>query len=135
MKSKEELSVNKYPALFGTIAGLILIFLLACIQPKLYSDFSNEKIESLVMRLSLVLLASLFLAWRLKSTAKLELRKSRTVHDLLISALFISVLFFPVFSQFSSVKKSVKKVTHSIEQDLGDQTDRTVSLLKQFPSA
>ena len=109
----------------------IMGFLLLCIHQKLLVDIGAGKYQSTGIRILIVFLVSASLTYCFSTP--LPLKRIRNIRELTIVILFIGVLFYPLFSQFSYLSRSIKETKHAISKDHVSKTSKLLALLKNFP--
>ncbi len=109
----------------------IMGFLLLCIHQKILVDIEAGKYQSTGVRILFVFLISATLTYCFSTP--LRLKRIRNIRELTIVILFTGVLFYPLFSQFSYLSRSIKETKHAISKDFASKTDKLIALLKNFP--
>ncbi|HHO48756.1 MAG TPA: hypothetical protein ENN06_09960 [Desulfobacteraceae bacterium] len=106
-------------------------FLLLCVPDKIVSDFQAGEWESLSIRLGLITLASLIVASRL--TRPISITTPQAGKGFFLCLIFLGVLFYPLFSQYSQVGKNMKEVAASISSEHDAPGGKILALARTFP--
>lgn len=85
--------------------------------------------QKLIVRLLLIFVVSLFIAYRMKAVSFCKKNWAKFV----FVVFFLAIIFSPVISQFSSLQKSIKSVSQEIAQKYPSKTERICAFLEEFP--
>ncbi len=114
--------------LYTSIVGAILLL---CISQALLKDIDDGKWRSVAVRVFIIFLVSFFSAFRINESLQLKWRQLAKQLPLLL--LFLTVLAYPLVSQFSYLKESIQDVTHSLVAGNPHSPKTFITLLKSFP--
>lgn len=93
-------------------AILLAAFLIICNHASIAADFAKKDWQSIAVRVGLSLVFALVVVFRLKEF--LSWKTSRMRADSLLILLFLGILSYPLFSQFSFLQKSLRYASHKI---------------------
>ncbi|MDK9708270.1 MAG: hypothetical protein OEL83_14595 [Desulforhopalus sp.] len=114
--------------------ALVSAFLLLCIQDKMLADISAGNWRKIASRTGLIVLAGFLVALRFE--APIHINRStplRTLRNLFLALIFLSVLFYPIASQLPFLTKSIREVKHTVLKNQTTLTEKIVALAKNFP--
>lgn len=114
----------------GIVAAGVAGFLLFCLQSQLEGDIAGQKWDHLLVRVLLVAAGVVFAAIRIPH---LPFKESHFLGRLAVLLLFLSIMFFPVVSQFTDVFRHVQHVKSTIISQYSSKVAKASALLQQFP--
>ncbi len=114
--------------------ALISAFLLICIQDKILADISAGNWWGIASRTGLVVLAGLIVTLRFEAPIHINRNTPiRTLRNLFLAVIFLSVLFYPITTQLPFLSKSIKEVTKTVLKNRTSLTEKIVALTTTFP--
>ncbi len=116
---------------FPAVAG-VGVFLVLAAHSSLQGDLAAGRIQSLVTRLGLIFLVSLIAGLRIGFFLSREEGPPRP-RDLLLIALFLAIVFYPLAAHTSFVRKSFVRVGSYLGRLTEKNNGSLCDLLRQFP--
>lgn len=114
-------------------AALIVAFFLTCCSNQLLFDFQHERWRQLAEPLAYIIVASLFLAWRLRWLE--AFCTGRAIIQSLVCSIFCFILFAPLVSQIHFLSRSIDAVSVSLTGKKDNPDSSRVDIIKQIPTA
>lgn len=121
-------------AIILAATALVSAFLLICIQDKILADISVGNWRKIASRTGLVVLAGLLVALRFE--APIHINRStpiRTLRNLFLAVIFLSVLFYPIIAQLPFLSKSIREVSQTVLKNRTSLTEKIAALATTFP--